>query len=136
MPVLDRAYFDKPWTLTRDIINHHDGTAASLTGHADFLNEEGGLFFTESGTLKLPHGAFPATRRTRWHFNLSGIEMFFEDGRFFHGFSDTHRAARHLCGNDIYDVTYEFAPDVWTSRWRVTGPQKNYEMTSHYAPFA
>ena len=134
--MLNRVYFDRQWQLSRQIVNHQDNSTASLTGQADFSGQGGKLLFTEHGTLEMPHGTFPATCRTLWQFHPTQIDVFFEDGRFFHMFSATQPCARHLCGDDVYDVDYDFTAQGWQSLWRVSGPQKNYEMTSHYTPLA
>ena len=40
--------------------------------------------------------------------------------------------AEHHCGQDLYRVSYDFAPDTWLSVWEVEGPAKDYSMTTRY----
>jgi hypothetical protein len=40
----------------------------------------------------------------------------------------------HVCTPDLYRGTFVTAPseDEWTLRWQVTGPRKDYVMTTRY----
>ena len=61
------------------------------------------------------------------------VAVTFDDGRPFHQFDLTGGEARHACPPDTYRVRYDFSEwPVWTARWRVTGPRKDYLMTSRY----
>lgn len=123
------------WTVTRRI---GDATgAARFDGQARFTPGAGGVDYAEAGMLTLPGGqGVQAERRYRWTAQDGGIAVYFDDGRFFHAFDPAGAAtARHFCDPDTYDVAYEFGawPDAWSARWSVTGPRKNYVMTSRYA---
>ena len=108
-----------------------------MHGQAVFADRSWGLHYEETGTL-IMDGQPPmqASRRYRWVFSDGRVDVFFEDGRPFHHFgSDLDgTTARHLCGDDDYRVNYDFAGwPLWSARWRVTGPRKDYLMTTEYA---
>ena len=93
----------------------------------------------EEGWLALPGGGAPlrATRRYLWAADAAWLEVRFEDGRPFHTVPlDVARPeAAHDCAPDVYRVAYDFADwPRWRAVWRVTGPRKDYVMTSDYAP--
>ncbi|WP_050929988.1 DUF6314 family protein [Aestuariivita boseongensis] len=123
--------FEGRWTLTRWIV-HADGTKADFTGEARFEpNDTGGLAYLEDGHLTLPTGQqMRATRAYRWEADLS---VFFDDGRPFHQVPAEGGEAVHLCPPDTYRVTYDFTEwPQWQAVWQVTGPRKDYVMTSVY----
>jgi hypothetical protein len=78
--------------------------------------------------------AVQADRRTIWREEGGRIAVFFGDGRPFHGFDPAAGAqSEHVCTPDLYRVAYDFSrfPE-WRSVWRVTGPRKDYLMTTDY----
>jgi hypothetical protein len=126
------------WRLSR-VIRNADGSKATLEGVTVFRREGGGLVQEEEGWLTLPGGAAPlrATRRYLWVEAASGLEVRFDDGRAFHTvpLGVERPEAAHDCAPDVYRVAYDFADwPVWRAVWRVTGPRKDYVMTSDYAP--
>lgn len=120
------------WTLWRRV-DHADGTAAALDGTCRFEADRGGLRQTEIGTLRVGSSALEARQVQLWR---PGPRVLFADGRAFHAVGEGRRpAARHLCGADLYEVTYDFAelPDGrWAVEWRVRGPRKDYVLRSRY----
>ncbi len=113
-------------------IAHADGSQAQFSGKALFVqNTSGGLDYTEDGVLILPQGqSMRATRAYRWREDLS---VFFDDGRPFHQVPASGGTAVHLCAPDTYRVTYDFRNwPSWRSIWEVTGPKKDYCMTTTY----
>jgi len=60
----------------------------------------------------------------------------YKDGRPFHDFLADRPEATHVCGEDRYRVSYDFAADTWLSRWQVSGPAKDYVMTTRYRRLA
>ena len=129
--------FAGDWALLRVIDDARGGHAARLEGRARFVPDAGGLAYEETGLLSLPgQPPMEATRRYLWRAASAGIEVFFEDGRFFHLIGPGARPeARHDCPPDRYVVAYDFShwPD-WSTRWRVEGPRKDYAMRSDYRP--
>ncbi len=136
MPAPVLQDFTGDWTLSREIEDFAQDRRGRMTGTARFMPERGGLRCREAGTLAFDGLPPMATEReTIWQASDDGIEVAFADGRPFHSFrpGDLSPAARHDCAPDLYLVTYDFArwPD-WRAEWRVTGPRKDYRMTTRY----
>jgi hypothetical protein len=126
------------WRLSR-VIRNADGSEAQLSGVTVFRRDGEGLVQEEEGWLTLPGGAAPlrAARRYRWAEAENGLEVRFEDGRPFHAvpLGIARPEAEHDCAPDVYRVAYDFADwPHWRAVWSVTGPRKDYVMTSDYAP--
>lgn len=122
--------FEGDWSLTRDIA-HADGTSARFEGQAVWRPGSTGCDYHEQGVLQMPGAtALTAERRYQWTPDLS---VFFEDGRFFHKVPQQGGQTQHWCDPDHYVGHYAF--DHWpqfTVVWHVTGPRKDYKMTSYY----
>ncbi|MES2905934.1 MAG: DUF6314 family protein [Pseudomonadota bacterium] len=119
--------------MSRTIDDKRANQKGRLDGQAIFTSWDTRLVCEESGILSFGLEKFPAFRRSLWLFpEQNSVEICFDDGRFFHGFSSIMPKAEHLCGADIYQVVYVFAGHEWQSHWAVKGPHKNYEMTTHY----
>ena len=136
MPQL--ADFKGDWQITRLI--EETGGGARAEGMARFRPDgSGALRVEESGTLTLAAGTVLRFERAYlWAQGPGGlIRTAFADGRPFHEFDPAlaRPQARHDCAPDTYDVAYDFSrwPD-WTAVWRVTGPRKDYQMRTEYAP--
>ncbi|MCE8419963.1 DUF6314 family protein [Rhodovulum sulfidophilum] len=134
--------FEGSWRLERRIDDRLTGQVLRLTGRAVFTPDGddpgAGLVYDETGRLEIP-GQAPAvaTRRYLWRARQAeGLEVFFEDGRFFHLIAPGARPeARHDCTPDLYRVRYDFSAwPCWSSFWEVRGPRKNYAMESGYRP--
>ncbi|WP_380052880.1 DUF6314 family protein [Falsihalocynthiibacter sp. SS001] len=128
------ADFRGEWILNRQITSDIAGQSGEFEGRAIFAPHPDGLAYHEAGKLRMAGGGtLQAERRYLWREVNGQIEVLFEDGRAFHKFGDN--SATHYCDPDIYRVTYDFTEwPRWTSAWRVTGPRKDYVMTSAYAP--
>ncbi len=124
------ADFAGGWLLERQIEDRRAGESGVFEGHATLTETPDGWVWSEHGQLGMA-GREPvtATRRYLWAEPKPGqIEISFEDGRPFHKLGVT---ARHDCAPDTYDVTYDFTDwPVWQAVWRVTGPRKDYRMTT------
>jgi hypothetical protein len=130
------ADFVGDWRFAR-VVAERDGTeTARVAGRARYTPGEGGLLCAETGEMRLTGGPpMKAERRTIWREAAGRIEVLFGDGRPFHSFdvAAIWAEARHDCTPDIYRVVYDFSMfPVWTSVWRVTGPQKDYVMTTEH----
>ena len=130
---LSLADLEGAWAMRRRIA-HGDGTVAALVGRCDFSAEEDGLRQTERGFLDLDGRWFDARQHYVWR---PGPEVRFADGRFFHAVGPGRRpAADHACGDDLYEVCYDFqalGAGKWSTCWRVRGPRKKYVMRTTYA---
>jgi len=125
--------FEGNWQVTRRIEDALSGQNGLFEGNARFERDELGLRFSERGVLTLGGASMEAERLYLWRAGADGIEVFFDDGRFFHRIGAAGEAA-HWCDPDQYDVTYEFSGWAeWSSRWRVKGPRKDYVMVGEYS---
>lgn len=134
------ADFAGSWQLERTISDRAGGPDGRFEGTARLSHGRNGLIYEEAGELSLA-GQQPvnATRRYLWCEAVPGrIAVSFEDGRPFHEFLLAGAAeANHFCPPDHYRVRYDFlAWPVWSARWQVTGPRKDYLLVSQFAPRA
>ena len=124
------ADFEGAWTLLRHI-SHADGTQAQYRATAVFRPDGDSLAYGESGYLKIGDAApVTANRRYRWGPDL---DVFFDDGRFFHRVPAVGGRAEHWCDPDTYVVDYDFSDwPAFTVTWQVRGPRKDYRMVSRF----
>jgi hypothetical protein len=127
--------FARAWKLTRRIVDALSGQTGHFVGTAEFRADADGLVYHEAGEMRLGSGpALWAERSYLWRQGARGIEVYFDDGRFFHRIEPQPcPEADHWCDPDSYRVAYDFSgwPN-WSARWTVVGPRKNYEMISDY----
>lgn len=130
--------FRGDWHLKRVITDRLGGMDGTLSGLATFTGAGDALIYDETGRLALASGpVMEATRRYLWSFDAEIVSVRFSDGAEFHTFSPIGAAigTTHLCGADLYDVTYDFREwPVWTATWSVKGPRKDYTSVSRYSP--
>jgi hypothetical protein len=115
------------WKLERDI-----SPVARFLGYAEWRAEDGLMHYIEKGNLEIA-GQTPmvAERRYCWDADLN---IYFDDGRFFHQVPALGGDAAHWCDPDQYDATYDFTHwPQWSCTWRVSGPLKNYTLHSQYS---
>ncbi|MEM9637919.1 MAG: DUF6314 family protein [Pseudomonadota bacterium] len=124
------ADFEGSWRLERHIA-HADGTEARFDGVAVWSADSRGLAYHESGSLRITDApAMQAERRYLW---TADLDVYFEDGRFFHRVPDAGGEADHWCDPDRYVVRYDFSSwPAFTAVWQVSGPKKCYRLRSHY----
>ncbi|WP_315899499.1 DUF6314 family protein [Roseovarius atlanticus] len=131
--VPELADFEGAWRLERDVV-HAGAAPARFEGEARLVPGQGGLVYREAGVLSM--AGQPPMRAERGYLwrarDGGGIDVMFEDGRFFHSITEGG-AAEHWCDPDMYEVRYDFAdwPD-WSARWQVCGPRKAYRMVSRF----
>jgi hypothetical protein len=131
--------FEGRWRVARQIEDRHEGRMGRFEGVVTFAPDGEGLVCREAGELTFEGGTpFAATRTYLWRQGEQGIEVHFEDGRFFHHIGPEQApVATHWCDPDDYHVAYDFTlwPE-WRSVWTVTGPRKDYTMVSEYMRIA
>jgi len=129
-----QSFFEGAWQMLRIIENVSEGVIGEFWGECTFEPAEGGgLRCRESGVLRFRGHDYQASRVSLWLFPGDGhIEVRYEDGRPFHDFVVDDPEAVHLCGDDRYAVSYAFGDDSWISRWTISGPDKDYMMTTRY----
>ena len=123
--------FEGTWRLAKQI-DVAGQPPARFEGKAVWSAVEEGLAYRETGKLWIADGApLEAERGYLWR---PGLEVFFDDGRFFHTVPPSGGRAHHHCAPDDYIVDYAF--ENWpnfTARWTVTGPRKDYVMIARYS---
>ena len=124
------ADFIGRWTIERTI-TQIGAPQANFHGHAVFTPDGGELRYHEAGVLTIEgQSAMQAERQYRWDDDLN---VYFDDGRFFHTVPPMGGQTRHWCDPDDYVVAYDFSAwPHWSAQWRVSGPRKNYQMLSAY----
>lgn len=126
------------WGLERWIDDHRAGQGIAVSGMAEIAPHGAGALYDERAEMHLP-GQPPLTATRRYLLEGDGpaLRFLFEDGRYFHVLDLAVPAPRchHDCPPDSYDVAYDFAAwPEWRATWRVTGPRKDYTMTTTYRP--
>jgi hypothetical protein len=137
--MLARDDFAGNWQLERELIDRLGAMNGVLAGTATLTRAgDAGLTYNEVGELTLASGAsLRAERRYLWDFTKGEIAVFFADGAPFHTFTPQGLGlgTAHLCGADLYNVTYDFRDwPRWQAHWEVRGPKKDYASVSRYAP--
>jgi Family of unknown function (DUF6314) len=123
------------WRADRVIEDFRSGQHGAFTGVAFFRSgEAGGLTYEEQGELRFGGHRGPASRSLIYLPGPAGTaRVLFTDGRPFFELdlaTGTCRA-EHPCRSDRYEMTVSvLGPDCYVERWRVTGPGKDYEMTT------
>ena len=124
------------WNVVRRISDCRSGRRGCFLGTAVFLPAAGIVRYTEQGELTFGDHRGPASRALQYTAGAGGAaDVRFADGREFFclDLSSGSCRAEHLCGKDRYQVTVtRVSQDSFTETWRVTGPAKNYEMTTRY----
>lgn len=120
------------WTFDRVIDDHLAGDEKTVAGTAEFSEAgDGRIRWSESGTLRAGGLELPITRTSFLEPRGDGWFVTFEDGRDFHPWAPGD-AVTHPCGADLYtgQVSASAQAGAFTVRWRVTGPAKDYTMTT------
>jgi hypothetical protein len=129
------------WSVAREISDHRSGRSGSFRGIARFRPDPGGraglvLSYREHGELSFGRHRGPASRALCYCERPDGAaDVRFADGRAFYllDLRAGYCQAEHPCGPDCYLVSLRvLSDDSYTETWRVTGPVKDYEMTTTY----
>ena len=135
------GYLAGDWDVVREIADHRGGCAGEFRGRASFrpAPDRPGcsvLDFAERGELRFGGHRGPASRSLRYHGRANGAaDVRFADGRAFFRLDlrSGMCSAVHRCRADRYAVTVTWlSQDCFTEIWRVTGPDKDYDMTTVY----
>lgn len=119
------------WTLTRTIDDRCGAETSTVQGTTDLGAEpDGRVRWSESGTLSRGDLSLPVSRTLFVEPRDGGWFVTFEDGRDFHPWAPGSEVV-HPCAADTYVGRIELVdPDRWTVEWHVTGPAKDYTMSS------
>ena len=152
------GYLTGEWDVAREIADHRTGQAGSFRGRASFQPATGPapeagpasaaspagqpeldgrvLEFTEHGELRFAGHRGPASRALLYYGRSDGsADVRFADGREFFRLDLSYGSsqAAHPCHADRYVVTVtRLSADAFSEVWRVTGPAKDYDMTTVY----
>lgn len=126
------------WQVERAITDFAAGQSGSFAGVAvcDWAGDgpAGVLSYVEQGELRFGGHRGPASRSVLYARGPDGaVDVRFVDGRPFYRLDlrSGSWAAEHPCGADNYVVTVRIlGPDTYLERWRVSGPGKDYVMTT------
>jgi hypothetical protein len=130
------------WRADRVIEDFRSGQRGSFDGVATFAalsgttgaGAPGGLTYAEQGELRFGDHRGPASRSLIYLPGPAGTaRVLFADGRPFFELDLATGTCRteHPCRSDRYEMTVTvLGPDCYVERWRVTGPGKDYEMTT------
>ena len=126
------------WQIRRQIDDRFAKQRGVYHGTAVFRDGAAGqLCYVEGGKIRFGVGpVLRATREYRWHFLPDKVAVLFDDGRLLHHFVPAEQcdSSAHLCGSDLYKAIYDFRHwPLWEAVWQVSGPRKNYTLTSHFS---
>ncbi|NMD59449.1 hypothetical protein CJ178_10805 [Rhodococcus sp. ACPA4] len=129
------------WNFERRIVDRRAEVTKRVTGTTTIEDAgDGRLRWYESGTLFDGDLELPVFRTLFIEQHDGEWAVTFEDGREFHDWAPGDDV-EHLCGADTYrgriDIDVEEATTdsqaAWSVEWTVTGPSKDYTMTTHLA---
>lgn len=128
---LDPADLVGAWTMTRTIDDRRASERATVDGTTELVRQDDGrIRWSEQGTLHSATGDIPVSRVLFVEPRDGGWFVTFEDGRDFHPWAPGDEVV-HPCAADTYTGRVDpDGPDRWTVRWDVTGPAKDYTMTT------
>ncbi|WP_374374252.1 DUF6314 family protein [Dongia sp.] len=135
IPSLAR-YLGGEWHIVRRIHNRLAGEIGRLEGLARFGPDADRLRYYESGEMRF--GAYRGAAAQSYLFGFDGdavAEVRYADGRFFHRLDLSSGIAdvAHQCAADLYRGRYRvLGADRWALSWQVTGPRKDYLMSTRY----
>lgn len=139
MPTTPRCLADPAtlvgdWRLSRVVDDRLAGLRSTVAGRLSIeAHAPGRLRWTERGVWHLD-GRDHEVRRTLWLVRDESGDagawwVRFEDGREFHPWAPGGLVV-HPCGADTYRGVVSGTPDRWTVEWDVSGPAKDYRMTT------
>lgn len=120
------------WRLARVIDDRLTGQQSHVDGRLSLAAlSPGRVRWVETGRWHQASGDVDV-RRGLWLVRTEGADTWwvrFEDDRDFHPWTPGS-AVTHPCGADTYRGLVLGTPDRWTVEWDVTGPAKDYLMTT------
>jgi hypothetical protein len=137
------GFLSGDWNVERRICDHRGGQVGSFRGTASYRSGAGSasaqqatLTYVESGELRLGSHRGPAGRSLLILDAGDGTaDVRFADGREFYRLDLRAGSctAAHPCRADRYHVTVtRLSADSFAETWRVTGPEKDYELQTTY----
>jgi len=125
------------WVLSRIVDDRLAGVEHRIDGLLELSATGPGLIrWQESGRWHQPTGDVDVRRELRLELDEdAGWWVRFEDGRDFHPWAPGEQVV-HPCSPDTYRGLVAGTPERWTVRWDVSGPDKDYTMTTVLSPCA
>jgi hypothetical protein len=127
-------YLRGTWRARRDVSDHRSGEHSVFVGTATFTPSRRArgtvLRFEEFGEMRLGDYHGPSSRLLDYVEADGRATIEFTDGRHFIDLDLADGESRdiHLCGLDRYEITtVARSADLIEERWRVVGPEKDYE---------
>lgn len=122
--------FEGTWLLER-VIQPEGGTDMRFEGQAVWTRQGVDLAYREDGWLYIAgQPTMQAERRYLW---TRGLDVYFDDGRYFHTVATDGSEIHHWCDPDTYKGQYDFTDwPEFSVTWNVTGPRKAYTSRSLY----
>lgn len=127
------------WRFERVIDDRLAGDRKTVEGTITLSDARPRVRWSEEGVLHLDGQDLPVTRTMFVEPRGDGWYVVFEDGHDFHPWT-TGEQVQHLCGRDLYSGRIDVGgrpeeagrpePVAWSVRWEVTGPEKDYTMTT------
>jgi hypothetical protein len=122
------------WHLSRMIEDRREADS-TLTGALELTEDEPGLVrWEERATWHRAGGDVEVTRRLSLVLVDDAWWVRFEDGRAFHPWAPGEQVV-HDCAPDNYRGLVSGTTERWTVVWEVSGPQKDYTMTTVLTPW-
>jgi hypothetical protein len=126
------------WTLARSIDDRLTGQQSRIDGTLSLgVVSPGRIRWEEQGRWHQPHADIDV-RRGLWVVRDEEAGAWwvrFDDDRDFHPWTPDEPVV-HPCGADTYRGLVRGTPDRWTIEWEVTGPAKDYSMTTELSACA
>jgi hypothetical protein len=142
LPVLDLfSYLQGNWVLTRKITDLRLNTPGFMSGKTEITRQpdKGGkpvLAYREEGELCFGEYKDKVYRNYVFCFPVAHKALvLFSDGKIFHelDLSSGFTVVEHLCLKDSYLGSFRAeSPNVWLSKWQVSGPSKELILDNHY----
>jgi hypothetical protein len=119
------------WSVARTIDDRRAGERSTVDGTSMLeRRDDGRIRWSEQGTLHRGDLHVPVSRVLFVEPRDAGWFVTFDDGRDFHPWAPGDEVV-HPCAADTYVGRIETpGVDAWTVVWHVTGPDKDYSMTT------
>jgi len=135
------SYLQGNWELTRTITDLRLNIPGFMSGTVAITiqPEKGGkptLAYREEGELQFGEYKEKVFRDYEFCFPVAHSALvLFSDGKIFHelDLSSGFSRVEHLCFEDAYRGSFRVdSPNVWLSKWLISGPSKELILDNHY----